>query len=732
MNRRIKKQTTGMALDRLADWVGIESEYRDARGRRQPTRAETKRLLLAAMGFRADDDARIDAALQELKRCDWRVPLQPVYVVRAGEVPIKLEVNLGTATRDLCWQLRLEDGTERSGRIEANDLVLIDQCEVGGDRISRRQLPIGNDIPCGYHRLSVGAGESEALVVVAPERCWLPSSFDEGREIWGIAAQLYLLRSSQNWGMGDFSDLRRLTESSIAVGANIVGLNPLHALFPDTPTHASPYSPASRLLLNILYIDVRAVPGFAEHQETREIIDSDEFQQQLRECRLASVVDYSRVTQLKLRVLRVLFKQWHASRAFSETSFESFRREHGDTLERSCVFYSLRQVFLARDLLMADWRQWPEEYRDPSSEAVTRFAEEHREEITFWAWTQWLADSQLARATDAAETMEVGLYRDMAVGADMCGVETWSNQQAVVSGAHIGAPPDIFNPAGQDWGLPPFHPRALKDQRYRSFIELVRANMRHAGALRIDHVMAIQRLYWIPASQTPQNGAYVRYPMEDLIGILALESHRNQCMVVGEDLGTVPAGFRERMGQANILSYRVLFFEQNMKTGVFRRPEQYPRLAVAVASNHDLPSVSAWWTGRDIELRDHLKLYPGPSEAAFQWQLRKRDQQQLRQALRRQELSRQPAGPSPRELPPAVYAYLGRTDCFAALVQLDDITGETDPVNLPGSTSQYPNWQRKLSVTLENLFADPRAQEILKALAKERHSEVGSFEKTLP
>jgi 4-alpha-glucanotransferase len=722
MAKGIKSQPEGVALDRLADLFGIESEYSDARRKVQRTSPETKRALLQAMGVNAKDDSQISASLEEVQRAEWARALQPVYVVPADSGPIQVPVTLRAGTDGITWRLSLEQGDERSGSLAASELPLVARREVHGEIFERRQLALGRDLPWGYHRLSIDSGAGEAMVIVAPQRCWLPPALEEGRKIWGLAAQLYVLKSQENWGIGDFRDLRRLAESWAGEGADLVGVNPLHALFPDNPEHASPYSPSSRLLLNILYIDVTATPGFSECSEAREFVHSEEFKEQLLQCRAASLVKYSLVTKLKLQALRMLFKYWVAAADAPRTAFEEFRRERGEILERSCAFYCLRQTFAARDASLSDWRKWPEEYRNPASDAVERFIAEHEQEVTFTAWLQWLADTQLAAAAESAREMEIGLYRDMAVGADMCGVETWSNQEAVVSGAHIGAPPDIFNPAGQGWGLPPFHPRALKEQRYAGFIELIRANMRHAGALRIDHVMALQHLYWIPEWQSPKSGAYVRYPMEDLIGILALESQRNRCAVVGEDLGTVPDGFRERMAEANILSYRVLFFEQNMKTGVFRKPKDYPKLAVAVASNHDLPTIPAWRQGRDIDLRERLKLYPDPKEAEFQLELRERDREQLRRALEKVRLLGKSSEPSAGEWVQLVHQYLARSKSLVALIQLDDVTGEVDPVNLPGSTEQYPNWRRKLSVSVEELFETALVRQVVEIFNEERGS----------
>lgn len=722
MARASESQPAVTPLDQLAEMYGIESEYSDARQKVQRTSAETKRALLRAMGVDAGDATRIQELLKEVQGSEWMTPLQPVYVIQADAGPIEVQVALRSGNGEIVWRLRLEDGTERMGRTGPNELPLVERAEIDGETLERRRLTLGRDLPWGYHRLSMDCDASQAWVIVTPRQCWLTPALEQGQKVWGIAAQLYLLRSNENWGLGDFGDLRRVAESWTDAGADVIGVNPLHALFPDDPEHASPYSPSSRLLLNVLYIDVTGVPGFSECAAAQALVNSEEFQAALLECRSASLADYTQVTKLKLQALRVLFEHWSVLPDSFRQSFEDFRRQRGEILHCSCAFYCLRQTLAAQDPSLRDWRKWPEEYRDPRSEAVERFVREHKAEIMFTAWLQWLADLQLSAAAECAKPMEIGLYRDMAVGADMCGVETWSNQQAVVSGAHIGAPPDIFNPAGQDWGLPPFHPRVLRQEGYRSFVELIRANMRYAGALRIDHVMGLQHLFWIPESQPPENGAYVRYPLEDLVGILALESRRNHCMVVGEDLGTVPGGFRERMAAAKILSYRVLFFEQNMRTGVFRKPKDYPELAVAVASNHDLPTVAAWWQGSDIELRERLGMYPDKEEAGYQWRLRHRDREQLRRALERSKLLEKPGEPQADEWVQLVYRYLARCNSGLALIQLDDVTGEVAPVNLPGSTEQYPNWRRKLSVRTEELFETPLVKEVVEIFNEERGS----------
>jgi 4-alpha-glucanotransferase len=720
MAMRARRKTRTSLLDELAAHFGVEDSYRDARKKIRRAPPETKRLLLAAMGVHAGDDAQIAATLAKLETAGWERALQPVYVVVADAGPIAIELNVSPeATATIAWTLTLEEGGERRGRSAVASLTLTEKYRVNGKPLERRKLVLGDDIPWGYHRLKIDDCSAETLLIVTPGSCWAPACVNQGKRLWGVSAQLYTLRSDTNWGIGDFCDLLQFVDGWRAKGADIVGLNPLHAMFLDNPEHASPYSPASRLFLNVLYIDVTAVPEFANCAQAQDVIASVDFQEKISVCRAAALVDYTHVAELKLEVLRVLFAHWSSSAHTSRDSFAAFRRERGEALERSCVFHCLRHELLRQDPQMGDWRLWPEDYRQPCSAAVAAFAIEHRDEVTFRAWMEWLADSQLRTAANAAKGMEIGLYRDMAVGADMTGVETWCNQKAIVSGAHVGAPPDIFNPAGQDWGLPPFNPRALQEEGYRGFIELIRANMRYAGALRIDHVMALQHLYWVPESRSPKDGAYVSYPLEDLVGILALESRRNRCLVVGEDLGTVPDGFRDRMAKANILSYRVLFFEQNSKTGAFRTPDVYPELSVAVASNHDLPTILAWWEGSDISLRERLHLFPDPTDADAQRKQRIRDRNQLLRALKQQGLLANDAELSPKELALLVHEYIARSSAFLAMAQVDDITGEIDPVNLPASR-EYPNWRRRLSFTLEQLFEGPELQRTAEMFARER------------
>jgi 4-alpha-glucanotransferase len=710
------------ALGELARRKGITPEFRDARGKLVRTSASTQRRLLEAMGVQAGNDAQVEEASHALDRAVWGRALPPVKILRKGAEPWAVDIVLPANVGRIGWQLTLENGAASSGGQRFTELALIATGSANGCGLEKRRLNLDADVPMGYHTLVIEPGGHSMNFIVTPTECWFPE-LPGAERLWGIAAQLYLLRSAENWGIGDFGDLGRLVAIAAAKGASVIGLNPLHALFTDDPERASPYSPASRLLLNVLYIDVGALPELQKSVEARELMDSADFQRALKACRASKLVDYAMVAPLKMDVLELLFEECRASGDRSRwRTFEKFKLQRGTILAQNCLFSALRQHFAREDPARANWMCWPVEYRDPNSSAVREFASEQAARLDFLAWLQWVAHDQLATVQRAATEsgMRIGLYRDLAVGADLAGAETWINSRAVASGAQVGAPPDIHNPAGQDWGLPPFNPHALYEEGYRSFIELIRANMLSAGGLRIDHAMGLQQLYWIPHGATPAEGAYVQYPLEDLLGILALESHRNHCIVVGEDLGTVPEDFRQRMTEAGILSYRVLLFEQDSATGDFIAPRDYPAKSLAVSGSHDLPTLRGWWEARDIELKERLGLFPTPKEATRQRILRQRDRAQLLRAFRRENLIDPTAEPDVELLVRAAHAYVARTRSILAMTQLDDLAGEADPVNVPATDSEYPNWRRRLSVNLEELVGLARFADIVARFAAER------------
>jgi 4-alpha-glucanotransferase len=707
------------ALDELAARCGIHREGSNAHGAMRRVSVQTLQRLLQGLGVPAADTGQIRSSLESLERESWQRAIGPVQVVYE-QAPADLDVRLPRGTAGVQWRITLEDGSERTGSAAFHELELTATREIDGREYECRRVRL-DPAPTGYHRLTIEPDGSTMSLIATPGRCWLPANADAAAQrprLWGIAAQLYLVRSERNWGIGDFADLGELVRIVRERGGDVVGVNPLHALFADNPEHASPYSPASRLLLNVLNIAVPSMPEFGDSAAAQALVAAPDFQAAIEECREAKLVDYRRVADLKTRVLTVLFAEAPASEA-RWREFEQFRGSRDESFERHCVFLALRQHFARRNAEQADWRRWPEAFRDRRAAAVAEFTANHGEEITYVAWLQWIADRQLAAAAAQARGMRIGLYCDLAVGADPSGAETWSEPDLVAAGLHVGAPPDPMSEHGQDWGLPPINPHRLRARAYRPFIELLRANMRHAGALRIDHVMALQRLHCIPQGMAPTDGAYVDYPLEDLVGILALESHRHGCMIVGEDLGTVPSGFRARMAEANVLSYRVLFFERDASQS-FLPPERYPQLALAVVGNHDLPTLRGWWEGRDIALREQLEQC-GPQQIESQRRERERDQQALLAALRDTGVWPQAAVPSLAELATATHQLIARTPAKVAIAQLDDVGLEAEPVNVP-SARDYPHWRRRLATSIEELAAHDRFRAIAEAFNAERGS----------
>jgi (1->4)-alpha-D-glucan 1-alpha-D-glucosylmutase len=563
------------------------------------------------------------------------------------------------------------------------------------------------EIAASLARLDARGGTTPPPETAA--RAWRPAALEHDGRRWGLSVQLYALRTARTWGIGDFSALAELMRGAAALGACAVGVNPIHALFPTRPSHASPYSPSSRRFLNTLYIDVEAVEEFATCKAARSMVEAPEFQARLREVREGSRVQYRVVADLKYQVLARLYDDFRKqclnaddhprARAFGE-----FRRGEGPALRQFATFHAL-----AETMPEFDWHEWRPGYGDPDSDAVAAFAASHAEAIEFHEYLQWLASQQLDLVNRAARDcgMSIGLYADLAVGADPTGAECWSGQAFLARGATIGAPPDPLNLLGQNWGLPPLDPFALSDAAYTPLTDLWHSNMR-GGALRIDHILGLVRLFWIPAGAPAAEGAYVRYPWRELLGLLAARSQRCRCMVIGEDLGTVPEGLREAMRDTGLLSYRLLYFEQH--DGRFRAPGEYSADALVAAGTHDLPSLAMWWSGEDIDLRERLGLWPNDAMRVAELEQRQHARAALTAALRQEGLH---DGEVPGEVPvEAIHAFLARTPCKLLMVQLEDVLGLAMQVNLPGTVEEHPNWRQRLPCTIADALANPRMRQI--------------------
>jgi len=719
-------------ISRLAERCGVATRYSSFWGEDKAVSDTVLQRALAAMG--------VSGASEAARRPDG---LPALHVVTEGEAS---RVPLGDAAHgSRAWQLAMERGSgagldsassappERSAPSVAGQA----RHEKPGEKPREGRTTSGEhtfielpaDLARGYWRLMVDGEDAHCLVIVAPQRCWVPAQLEAGERWWGCTIQLYALRSSHNWGIGDFGDLRRLVEIASRHGASFIGLSPLHALFPHRPEVASPYSPSSRTALNPMYLDVQLLLDHSGCREAASLVNSEAFQERLRVLRDAEFVDYPGVAAVKEEVLAMLWRHFEANDLGRNTSrashFKAFMAQRKDTLGRHALFEALQAHFFAADPQVWGWPAWPEAYRDPDAACVKTFEREHASEVQYRLWLQWLAELQLEGVQRYARTrgMGLGLYCDLAVGSNEGGAETWVQSHLYALGMHVGAPPDPLSPLGQDWGLPPINPVALEQARFAPWIATLRANMRHCGALRLDHVMALMRLFWTSAD----GGTYVTYPLEAMLAILALESHRHQCMVIGEDLGNVAPRMREAMAQQSLLSYRPLLFERTDE-GHFKPPAQWHAQALAVVSTHDLPTLRGFWLGEDMEVLARLNLYPDEAARERHVLERAQDRARLLLALEHESLLPQGARVQPTSLPDAtpafvdaVYAYLARTPSWLVGVQLEDVTGQLLQVNVPGTTEDmFPNWRRKLDIAVDDLASEPRFASLAAVLRAER------------
>jgi (1->4)-alpha-D-glucan 1-alpha-D-glucosylmutase len=713
-------------LESLCERYGIASGYQDAWGAARRTSDETKRALLRAMGIDVAVAATDAAGDSNLGEGGGLIPPVVVANERAAKVALQLRASAGPPT-SVDWRIELETGEALQGTIE---LPLRGDDESGEDRAGALEIPLPQ--VHGYHRLTLRDPTTRALLastrlIVTPSRCYVPPFLAGDERVWGLALQLYALRSHRNWGIGDFTDLRNAVAVAAAAGADFVGVNPLHALFPTKPEAASPYSPSNRAALNVLYLDVEAIDDFTHCKAARARVYSPAFQSALARLRAYDHVDYTGVARLKFEILHLLYDRFRADELGESPgergrAFRNFQQRE-PSLRLQALFDALDEHITAATGERSGWMSWPAEYRPRSAMAIDDLYRRHADRAAYFEYLQWQAELQLAAVGKHARacSLGLGLYGDFAVGADAGGAETWSQAAVYAPAMHIGAPPDDFNLRGQDWGLPPMLPHRLQAEGYGPFVTALRAAMRHAGALRIDHVMALMRLFWVPEGAVPVDGTYVTYPFSELLGIVALESQRNRCLVIGEDLGTIAPGVRAALAAAGVLSYRPLYFERTAD-GEFAPPENYPPQALVTVGTHDLPTLAGFWAGRDIAARTRLRLYPDDHAHTAQLVARKRDQARLLRALEHAGVT---GADAPRrmsvDLMLAVHRFLARTPSMIMAVQLEDVFGQETQVNLPSTTEdQYPNWRRKINIPLEDWQSNRRFTALARMLRKER------------
>jgi len=622
--------------------LGIQTEFIDGQGHRHVTDAAALKIILDAL------PARVPQPF-----------LNQAVVVRSGQ-PSRTELGQA-AVPPLRWKIMA--GPKVMARGQACDRVIV--------------WP--SDLPVGSYRLHLSdasSGTEETPLIVAPPRAF-DGDFDR---CWLLAVQLYSIRSARNWGIGDFTDLEGLLELASQLGAEGVGLNPLHALFDDRPGDCSPYSPNSRLFLNPLYIDVEKLPEF----QPSAFAESSDIIVRLRQ---SDIVDYAAVAELKWRGLRSAFEAFKTNSSTERrAAFSKFRNERGAMLSRFACFEVLRHKF------NRPWWEWPAEWQQPDdARSAALHAGPDSAEIEFVKFVQWSADQQLQSCRDRAARlgMKVGLYLDVAVGVQSDGFDAWKEQGAISRHLSVGAPPDALNTAGQNWGLAGFNAAGLEIQSFEPYREMLRASMRHAGAIRLDHVLGLKRLYLVPHGFAADNGVYVKMPFEALLATTAQESLAHRCVVIGEDLGTVPEGFREQMAEWGIWSYQVMMFERD-NHGSFRGVDYYTSNALVTFNTHDLSTYAGWRCFSDLALKRSLGIDPGESDDA-RWHALA----MLTDVLRHHSIDRDDLY--------AVAGFLARTKSRLLAISLEDLLGVIDQPNIPGTVDEHPNWRRRLPLAIDEI-----------------------------
>jgi 4-alpha-glucanotransferase len=584
------------------------------------------------------------------------------------------------------------------GQVSAVWEIWIDGRSAAIANVEADALTVPGDLPIGIHRLrprdsnEPSAGVSEALLIVAPERTYQGPA-DQALRTWLIAVQLYGLRSRRNWGHGDFTDLATLLDCAAHCGAAGIGLNPLHVLFDDRPAHISPYSPNSRQFIEPLYIDAERIaefPGIAALNLQTEI-------ERLRACEL---VDYPGVRAAKHKALRACHEAFRAAAdSARRRDFEDFRAERGPALRRFACFEVLRRRF--KD----PWWRWPAEWQSPRHfDLASLFAVSH-DEIEYREYIQWIADRQLAECRARARQLKlpIGLYVDLAVGVVPDGADAWMDQSAMLRNLTIGAPPDAISVQGQSWGITAFSPTGLATQQFEPLRRLLSAVMRHAGAIRIDHVLGLNRLFVIPDGMSAKDGTYLDFPLEAMLALVAEQSRKHCCIVIGEDLGTIPADFRQRVEKWGLWSYRVMQFERDW-SGQFLPPQSYEENALVTFATHDLATFAGWWSGHDLKVRHEIGHDSGET-----WDQREASRAALGRALSCE-------APYADGEFAAVARFLAGTPSRIVAISLEDIFGSVDQPNIPGSIDEYPNWRTRSLLTIEELLSHPRLTEIAAAM----------------
>ncbi|HEY2020664.1 4-alpha-glucanotransferase [Paraburkholderia sp.] len=706
----------------LATRAGFEVEWQDAHHNPQHVPENTLATLLDRMGLPCGNATQIrqSTSVLEAELSGRKMPPLMTATLGRGIALPAAAVKAGSH-----YRIELESGAIIDGRFTApkGEQALL--------------APIDE---AGYHTLVIN--DLRITLAVAPPRCYTVAdawrtlhdgSADASRSappVWGVAAQLYGLRRVGDGGIGDYTALAQLAQHSARRGAHALAVSPTHAMFSAQPQSFSPYAPSSRLWLNVTHIDAAAVFGAEAARAALAAVQGGDAWAKYED---EPLIDWQNATPLKLAVLRKLYEQFNANERPQQSpralEFQGFCERAGRALEDHARFEALQAAQLAQG---GDrhWRNWPDALRDPRSPEVEAFAEAHRDEVDFHLFMQWLAARGLSHAQHVAREagMAVGLIADLAVGCDSAGSHAWSYRDDMLQRVSVGAPPDLFNQAGQSWGLTTFSPRAMRTQGFAAFIDMLRAAFAHAGGIRIDHILGLRRLWLVPEGESARNGAYLRYPLEDLLRLIALESWRHRAIVIGEDLGTVPPGFRERLDEHGIDGIRVLWFERATSGNGFKAPGEWDRFAAGTTTTHDLPTVAGWWRGSDITWRNRIGQTMAradgrdPEQAAQEE--RAEDHAALWRAFQQAGVAAPGVAPPAADNPPVdeALAFVAATPCPLVTYPLEDLLALAEQPNLPGSVDEHPNWRRRVLLPVDAMFDDATFNDRLMAVDRARRA----------
>ncbi len=719
------------SIDLLAAAAGIEPGYWDTWGRWIEVPHVLKADLLNAIGFDLSSPEAIMDELFQFESRYWRSPLRPATVVWQSALPAAIPLAIPPRP-DSRWRLLIEPegATEISRTFRPSELPIKEIVNTKSGELGLATIQIGDGLPCGYHRVSLfversSAPVSQSLLIVAPDCCYLPPELLPEKKVFGIGVQVPSLCSYEDLGAGDLGQLKLAIDAVASWGGSFIGLNPLHAASYRDAGSISPYCPESRACFSPLLINVDDAARFLEIE--RSAGERDELALAADPLRTPDLIDHLGVWRLKRRVLEGYFDEFKSRDPGGSSSlarkFAVFIEEAHPPIHDYVAFRAIQDSLESKDPSIWGWPVWPAELQERNSPAVERFLEAEERRVDFFLFLQWLVAEQLeaTRKQAADRGLTVGLYLDLALGSSAAGADVWARKDLYALEAGLGAPPDLLNVLGQDWGLPPLVPFFLEYAAYGPFIEALRANMRYAGALRIDHFMSLMRLYWVPRGRSAAQGAYIRYPFHELLGILALESQRNRCIVIGEDLGTVPEGLREEMECRSILSYKVLPFMKSAGGG-FAPFGDYPRKALVTSGTHDMSTLRGWWQGADIENWQRFGMLRPPLTEEGMLADRKNEKVRLIERLNEkgQYLFDSQSADSPQGFNAAVTTALAGTRSLLQVIQAEDLFNEREQVNVPGTVDQHPNWRRRIPVPVEKWAESEAALEVLSGAREQR------------